>query len=284
MDTRFAALADTATLPSPRDSALAVTRLDSGRCYYIEGAFSLPEAMELAFGSYDPVTESSKWTCKAKELATFSGKLGREGVAYSRAADQFALRIKGKTKMLVLTETLGRARGSWESCHACVPILGAAMFTQLDSAWFLETLKKDIVELGAWGRAPRAEVVQVGPDALGLRFNYGYTAQGTSIGGMMLIGIFDTQFKVMADVHTNFSNEEMFLEGEGEGFKYRYSADVQWIAEDERKVYDMLVHTTGRRPSDGLDGTGPIRPFSETRTYVYREDHYVLWDSILSPL
>jgi hypothetical protein len=281
LPTGFAALADTASPPSRRDSALAQAPLDSNRCNYIEGAFNVPDAMELIYGLYDQDIECSKWLCHPRERRTFSEKQSRSGHLFTRAAGQYQIKEGGDQKILLLTETLARDRSGWEDCHACAPILGAAMFSQIDGAWFIETLKKDIAEIGAWGVLPPNKMIAIGPQDWGVRFDYDYTAQGTTIGGMALMAKVDGQFGIVADVHTKFSNEEMFLEGEGDDLKYHYDSELNWVAGDNTKIQDMHVHTTGKRPLDGLDGSGKIVRFDETRIYTFKSNQYVLYDSTL---
>jgi hypothetical protein len=277
--TGFAALADTATTPSPRDSALARLSADTSKCQYIEGEFNVPEAMELIFGLYDRDIECSKWICEVRERQPFAEKRSRNGYLYTRAADQYVIREGRNGQVLLLTETLSRGGDGWEDCVACAPILGAALFTSIDGAWFVESIKKDIAQIGAWGKLPPSELIAIGPQTWGLRFDYGYTAQGTQIGSMALMSTVDGQFQIIADVHTRFSNEEMFLEGEGEELKYSYNSELTWVAGDNTDIHDMYVYTVGRRPEDGMDGSGRIKPFAETRIYTYKTDQYVLYDS-----
>ena len=279
--TGFAALADTSTAPTARDSALATFPQDSGRCNYIEGEFNVPEAMEVIFGLYDREIECSRWVCKARELPSFAGKANQKGEVHTRAAGQFQFEQGGQKKAILLTATLSRDRAGWESCHACAPILGAAQFAEIDGAWFVEALKKDVTEIGSWGELPPSSLVQIGTDTWALAFDYGYTGQGTTLGGTMLVGFLDGAIKVVADIHTNYSNEGMFMEGEDDGFAYAYSSTISFQGGTEGAIKDMIVATTGRRPMDGLEGVGPVQRFQEQRTYVMKDDHYVLYDSVL---
>lgn len=279
--TGFAALADTASVPSLRDSALASLALDSSACYYIEGEFNVPDAMALLYGHYDARLACSKWECPPADRRAFADKRTRSGHLYTRPGGQYVLQEGPNAEILLLTETVSREGSGWESCHACAPILGAAIFKRIDGAWFVKSAKKDIAQIGAWGTLPPSELITIGSRTWGLRFDYDYTAQGASIGGMALLASINGEFKIVADVHTKFSNEEMFLENEGEGLKYQYDSELTWVAGDNTEIHDMYVHTKGRRPVDGMDGNGKIKPFDETRVYTYKVDQYVLYDSTL---
>lgn len=266
---------------TPRDSALAAFPTDSTRCNYIEGEFNVPEAMEVIFGLYDREVECSRWICKARELPSFAGKASREGVVHTRAAGAFPFVADGQKKVILLTETLSRDRSGWESCHACAPILGAALFSQVDSAWFVEALQKNITEIGAWGELPARNLVKIGPETYAIALDYTYSGQGNTIGGTLLVAFGDGTIRQVADVHTRYSNEDMFLPGEDGGYAYSYTSTISFQEGSNTHINDLVVATTGRRPSDGMEGTGSIKPFQEQRVYVMHEGSYVLYDSVL---
>ncbi|HEX2898462.1 MAG TPA: hypothetical protein VHS96_01970, partial [Bacteroidia bacterium] len=118
------------------------TTADSSHRQYIEGAFTVPAAMEVIFGLYDKNIECSQWVCKPHEAKRFESKAGGKGLLHTRAAGTYPVETAQGKKMLLLTETLSREKDGWEDCHACSPILGAAMFQQIDGAWFIEALQK----------------------------------------------------------------------------------------------------------------------------------------------
>jgi|GEM_PF-3533202 len=264
-----------------RDSAMEAFPVDSGRCQYIEGAFNVPDAMEIIFGLYDKNVECSKWICKPQELPAFASKASGKGVVHTRAAKQYDFVSDGVQKVVLLTATLSKDQNGWENCHACAPILGAAMFTRIDSAWFVEAIKKNITEVGAWGELPSNNLVKMGPDTYGVAFDYGYTGQGTTLGGTLLIAFGDGSIQQVADIHTTFSNEGMFMDGQQDDLAYGYESTISFQPGDNTEIFDLVVATTGTRPADGLDGTGPVRRFQEQRTYVLHGGSYVLYDSVM---
>lgn len=253
---------------------------DEQRRQYIEGAFTVPAAMEVVYGLYDREFECSKWVCKPTEKKSFAGKTDKSGTLHTRAAGVYPIDSKDGKKMLMLTETLSREKDGWENCHACAPILGAAMFQQIDGAWFIEALKKDLDVIGAWGELPSNKLVKFGPDMQGVLFNYGSAGQGVSNNGIELVGILDGKFKVLLDVHTDFSNEGMFPDPKTEPMAFAYTSDLTFKEIAPGKPYQLIIKRKGSRPIDGFYGVGEVLKFSEELTYRIEEGAYVMQDSV----
>ncbi len=252
------------------------TKPDSGMRQYIEGAFTVPAAMEVIYGLYDKNIECSKWLCKPHEAKRFESKATDDGSLHTRAAGAYPLGTKDGRKMLLITETLSREKEGWEECHACAPILGAAMFQEIDGAWFIEALQKDLGEIGSYGELPSNKLVTIGPDMFGVLFNYGYIAQGITEGGIMIIGLIDGQFETLIDYNTSFSNEGMFDDPKTEPRAYSYSSDLTFEDNTPGKPYELVLKRLGRCPKDGMEGNGPIVPISETLRFRIVGTQYVL--------
>lgn len=231
----------------PTDSANADAETEGSK-QFIKGDFSVPKAMEVVYGLYDKNIECSRWICKPHEEKTFAAKLSGDGALYSRASGVHEIKEGEDRRMLLLTETLARGKEGWESCHACSPIVGAAMFMEVEGDWYIEALRKDLDEIGSWGEMPPHQLVQIGPQAWGARLDYGSTNQGITEGGMELIGIAKDRFEVLADVETNFSNTGMFFEGEEAEGAYEYDSIITFEPGNNPEYWDMIVTTSGRKP------------------------------------
>lgn len=247
---------------------------DSATRYHIEGAFTVPAAMEVIYGLYDRDIECSKWVCMPHEAKRFESKASSGGTLHTRPAGVFPIPAKEGRKMLLLTETLSREKEGWEDCHACAPILGAAMFQEIDGAWFIEALEKDMGELGSYGTLPPSSLMTLGPDFHGVRFDYGYTAQGITSGGILIIGMVDGKFEELLSVDTDYDNLGLL----GEDDPRAYKMESRLTLEDNRpgQPFDLLVHRFGRRPKDGIDGSGPIVEVSEELRYRLKGSRYEL--------
>ncbi|MFN8395435.1 MAG: hypothetical protein U0176_12395 [Bacteroidia bacterium] len=277
---------DTDSIPVSPDSTAAqdttpgIVRIDSsegdnaGR-KYIEGNFTVPAAMEVVYGLYDKNFECSKWVCKPHEARTFGSKAAGDGTIHTRPAGVYPFETSEGRKMLLLTETLSREKDDWEDCHVCAPILGAVQFQEIDGAWFIESLRKDLGELGSWGQLPANKLVKLGPDEYGVLFNYGYTAQGITEGGIRLIGPIEGQFEALLDLNTSFSNEASFADPKNEEGAYSYNSEINFEDETPGAPYTISITRHGTRPVDGLDGDGPIEKFSEKLKFVRKGNKYV---------
>ncbi len=252
------------------------TKPDSGIRQYIEGAFTVPAAMEVIYGLYDKNIECSKWLCKPHEARRFESKASDDGLLHTRAAGAYPFDAKDGRRMLLLTETLSREKEDWEGCHACAPILGAAMFQEIDGAWFIEALQKDLGEIGSYGELPSNKLVSIGPEMVGVLFNEGYTAQGITEGGIVLIGLIEGKFEVLIDQNTSFSNEGMFVDPKTEPRAYSYSSELNFETDEPGKPFTLVLQRKGRCPKDGKEGTGPIVNISETLRYRIVGTRYVL--------
>lgn len=263
-----------------QDTTPGIVRIDTttgeneGR-KYIEGNFTVPAAMEVVYGLYDKNYECSKWVCKPHESRTFGSKAAGDGTVHTRPAGVYPFETAEGRKMLLLTETLSREKDGWEDCHVCAPILGAVQFQEIDGAWFIETLRKDLGELGSWGQLPANKLVKLAPDEYGVLFNYGYTAQGITEGGIRLIGPIDGQFEVLLDLNTSYNNEASFADPKNEEGAYRYDSEINFEDETPGAPYSIVISRHGTRPIDGLDGDGPIEKFSEKLKFVRKGNKYV---------
>ncbi len=250
------------------------TKPDSGVRQYIEGAFTVPAAMEVIYGLYDKNVECAKWLCKPHEAKRFESKATDDGLLHTRAAGAYPIEAADGKRMLLITETLSREKEDWEDCHACAPILGAAMFQEIDGAWFIEALQKDLGTIGSYGELPSNKLVSIGPDMYGVIFNYGYTAQGVTEGGVYIIGMVDGEFKNLLDENTSFSNEGMFGDPKTEPMAYSYTSELTFENTEPGKPYELVIKRHGKRPKDGMEGTGPIGNFSEVMRYRILKGKY----------
>lgn len=256
-----------------RDSGTddTVTEADEAPKQFIQGEFSIPKAMEVVYGLYDKNIECSRWVCKPHEEKTFAAKLSGDGALYSRASGVHEIKEGEDRRMLLLTETLARGKEGWESCHACAPIVGAAMFMEVEGDWYIEALRKDLDEIGSWGEMPPSKLVQIGPQAWGARLDYGSTNQGITEGGMELIGIAKDRFEVLADLETNFSNEGMFFEGAEADGAYAFDSEISFEPSDNPEYWDLIVTTTGRKP---IEESGEIEEFKKVRRFILQGTSY----------
>ncbi len=119
-----------------------------------------------------------------------------------------------------------------------------------------------------------------GPDMQGVLFNYGSTGQGVSNNGIELVGVVDGKFRVLLDVHTDFSNEGMFADPKAEPMAFSYSSKLNFAETEAGKPFQLSLTRQGSRPIDGYHGEGEVLKFSESLTYRIENGVYVIQDSV----
>lgn len=241
---------------------------------FIEGEFTREKAMEVVYGYYDKNMECSKWVCSVPEKAEFGEKVNSQGELHTRASGIFDYQTEeGKQKILV-TETLSREKDDWEECHACAPILGAAIFSELEGDWFVMALRKNLGVYGAWGKGPEKELIQIGENHFAILLKEAYTAQGIENGSQLLIGLDADSFKVLLDLPTSYSNEGMYYEDFHPELAEAYDSELSFIAEPGQDHYDLIVTTQGKRMVSIGDGKEEVRPFSEKKRFTLDKGRY----------
>ena len=75
---------------------------DSSLRQHIEGAFTVPAAMEVVYGLYDKEFECSNWVCKPLEKKSFAGKADDSGMLHTRAAGVYPSQSKDGKRILML--------------------------------------------------------------------------------------------------------------------------------------------------------------------------------------
>lgn len=136
--------------------------------------FSLPEAMKALYGNYDAAKKTSTFRLTKKFPNTFFDKPGKVEVHEFLAAGAMD---SGAIKVFVLTYAVPAAAPEF-SCHACAPVIGAAIFAKKGDAWAVESAEKAYDVLGNFGGPPQASVISVGPDRGAFELTPGNTNQG----------------------------------------------------------------------------------------------------------
>jgi len=136
--------------------------------------FSLPDAMKALYGNYDPAKKTSTFRLVKKFPNTFFDKPGKVEVHEFLAAEAMD---SGAMKVFVLTYAVPAAAPEF-SCHACAPVIGAAIFAKKGGAWAVESAEKAYDVLGNWGGPPQAAIVRAGPDRGAIELTPANTKQG----------------------------------------------------------------------------------------------------------
>ena len=136
------AVCGVAALPRARGGAAATSQRPapppSPGMESVPEDFKLPDAMKTLYGNYDPLAHTSTFRLTKTFPHTFFDKPGKVD---ARAFLTTGAKDTGAMKVFVLT--FGVPHGSPEfDCHACAPVIGAAVFAKKDGgAWAVESAK-----------------------------------------------------------------------------------------------------------------------------------------------
>jgi hypothetical protein len=155
------------------------------------GNFDAGKALELIYGSYDSQKKYAKWKLTKEDLQNLTvdsqGAGPRPGTVYTAPALVQSFTQGNVQKTIVLTETVP----AHYDCHACAPIIGGATFSQQGNEWQLDAEAKMISIHGGWGKAPKGELIKIGPDRYGVVFHTGDMGQGIVQEGVVIIADVD---------------------------------------------------------------------------------------------
>lgn len=227
--------------------------------------FSLPDAMKAVYGNYDPAKKTSTFRLAKKFPNTFfdkPGKVAAKEFLAAGAADS------GGTKVFLLTYAVPAAAPEF-SCHACAPVIGAAIFAKKNGAWTLETAEKSLDVLGNFGGPPRASVVRVGPDRAAFELHPGNTNQGETVADTMILLPWKGEIRVALDVET----ESTVTSDCGDGNECADKQSEISFARGANPDYDDLVLTISGTATNAKSGQGvPVR---RVQTWKFADGKFV---------
>ena len=127
--------------------------------------FSEKKALTMLFGDYDSTHKNSIWRGMRfpnNDIPSFwESKVGIvSGVLFQRYKEC------GRNKVFFLTKTI--PVGISFGCHACLPLLGAAVFVRKYGVWQVESQNKFLMYEGEYGVSPVAKLITIGESKFGL--------------------------------------------------------------------------------------------------------------------
>jgi serine/threonine protein kinase len=230
--------------------------------------FSIPQAMELIFGNYNRDRKASRFQTlavpKEERFAQFSQTAS--GVATVALMQSF--REQGRDKYLVVTKTM--PDGEAHSCHACAPLIGAAIFVRQGSTWEIEILEKYLTVIGAYGEPPTIRLRKIGPDKHGISFAGGDAGMGYTSQYLMIAAPVEKKIKIIFDEPVGGDNEGACDRGKADKNYWGYKVDIDFIPQPGKPFFTIRTKTTGTQKDDSAG----IIPVNSDRTYVFDGDRY----------
>ena len=206
--------------------------------------------MATLFGNYDPLTKTSfrKVPANSKFEANFP-----EGVEMTMKAFFFRAASDAGTEKQFLV-TYGVPKGKSEEraydCHACAPLIGAALFSRKAGEWVAESFNPAVMVYGQFGHPPDAQFVAIGPRRMGveLTLNYGGQGEYTTTAAILVPwrGDFTEAFwTTMADRYEDCKFSKLPC--------YKYTKKMHFIAGTNPEYFDISLESSGTN----ITGTEP---------------------------
>jgi len=144
--------------------------------FYVMHRPSLSEeqALIMIYGNYNSTSKSSYWANipfpdKEDSIGYFKE---RNGIV--RAIFYQPYYENGKDKIFLLTKTI--PTNIPFDCHACLPLIGAAVFVTKRGHWEIEAQNQFIMYDGEYGELPVVKLIPVGKNKFGLSLDFGHVA------------------------------------------------------------------------------------------------------------
>jgi hypothetical protein len=216
-------------------------------------SLSEEQALVMIYGNYDPASKSSTWV-----NIPFPDKEDASGYFEKRKGLVRAIFFKayhedGKSKIFLLTKTIP-TNISFD-CHACLPLIGGAIFVQRIGSWEIEAQNQFIMYDGEYGELPIMKLIAVGKNKFGVSLEYSHIAISNRE-----LSILVPYKKSIVNAHKeiiyyeNFSNCEPSKTIQCEA----YTADVNFEKSSKGYFYDIQVKRFGTVYSDKRGKTMPV--------------------------
>lgn len=140
--------------------------------------FDEAQALSMIFNNYDSTHQISIWENmkfpREKEIIFFwRKKIGIVSNVLFQSYEE-----NGKEKIFLLTKTI--PVGIPFECHACLPLLSAAVFVFLKGHWQIESKNLFLMYEGEYGVSPKAKLVLMKNNKYGVLLEFEHRGDGVS--------------------------------------------------------------------------------------------------------
>ncbi|HRS54256.1 MAG TPA: hypothetical protein P5250_06085 [Bacteroidales bacterium] len=212
---------------------------------FFTGEFSKAKAMKLLYGHYDTIKNFSIWKISNEKDQPFITKISAKNSIYTSIAFIHEFVVDTIPVVVLITETSHRDnKGYPDDCHACAPIMGAAIFAKIKNTWCLQNFEKNLGEYGYWGRLPKISFIKYGQNNYGILFEVDDYNNGINSGKFDILGVVNDKFSFIGSFPMSFSNEHSWISN----IKYSYQSEFNFIPEPTKDYYDVSIKTYGTKP------------------------------------
>lgn len=240
------------TADSGRDSITSIGKEEMG----------VARAMFMLYGNYDSSTNSASW--RGKETVYIDG--------YAELVVLAATPILSKPfmenntpKFILVTSSFNKEEPA--DCHACGVRIGAAVFVKKDNIWRMELGQKDVALYGAFGAAPDADMVKIGPDRFAFTFSWGEMHGGDEGYIVNYIDRVNGKFKEILTVVTSHDTSGAGTLSPAEANETSKSK-IEYVQGSNPAYFDIKVTSRGKRGAK-VGRRVIMRPFTEVKVYKF---------------
>lgn len=243
--------------------ALAVSSLTATLLIYVPGGrgqrprapdipvdFDLGAAMKALYGNYDP-----DWRASTITLDNRDDGAGPYAVL---AFYLYEYNDSGKRYVLMATDAIPARDGVTTAvnggfdCHACQPLVGAALFLKKGPKWEIEASEVPNILDGFSGGPPDGDFFQFGPHHVGLRLLSGYSSMGGNGTNVLLLVPWNGHFSEAAFIGTEQDNEgndqcvhPPVPAESAEPPCYSGKTDLSFVRGKNPEYYDLVLKSSG---------------------------------------
>jgi hypothetical protein len=222
------------------------------------------QLMQFIYGNFDARTRTSRWTSVTKAaLDLLSIDTPATFVAHMGGA--FPFLQNGERKILFVT---------WSTppnfdCHACAPVVSAAVFTQAAGNWKVAVADPAVTVAGGFGKPGTFKLERVGENQYGLVVETGFTGQGDTSQLLTLHVPDGPKFKTVLQLDTHMDNGGS-CGPPAPSACYSYDAKYRLEPKPGQEYHDIVVTTTGTK----IGANGRVVPATGTARYVFSAGEY----------
>jgi uncharacterized membrane protein len=214
----------------------------------VPAGFDLAFAMNALYGNYDSAAGTSSSTAPMSGLEYTNFQAGQKVnvKAFFAAADS-------STGEVFLATFAVPAEGEFD-CHACAPLIGAAVFEKSGTSWKMEASEKPDIIFGQYGNPATAQLFQVGPSHSGIQLSDTDGGQGVADSHVIFLVSWNGGFS-QAYSGIVASNNSDYCGAQAGSPCYAYHSDLKFVKGDDPDYYDLTIETSGTNlPTSGTGG------------------------------
>ena len=122
------------------------------------------------------------------------------------------------------------------------------------------------MEIGSFGRAPKGQLMHIGPNQYGVLFRSTYASTGSSAESTFVIAYLNGKL--------SFLNSILTAEAEVVRNSWSYTSTLEFIPSQQLDFYDLKIVSVGTKYIEH-----EISQFEEVRIYALQDGNYILQEN-----